>query len=210
MPEDDRTSRRERERQRHRDEILSVALKLFSDKGFHDVSMQEIAAASEFATGTLYNFFASKEALFDDLVEASAERIVANMVAVLDQPGTEEERLALFFRSLPAQLEEHAPFIKLYVAEVGTRGAKVARNRAPGERDVVIAAKIRDVVEAGIRKGLFRPVDVDVATVAINSTLETLAFRVAGHFDRGEATALFEKVEQPFLGGLLRPEEPRP
>jgi len=46
-------SRRERERLRHKQEILSAALRLFSAKGFHKVSMQEIASAAEFATGTL-------------------------------------------------------------------------------------------------------------------------------------------------------------
>ena len=204
-----RRSRRERERQRHRSEILSAALTLFSDKGFHNVSMQEIAAEAEFATGTLYNFFASKEALFDELIAASGERIVADMVAILDRPGTEVERLARYFRSLPAQLEAHAPFIRLYVSEMGTGGAKLAKNRGQRKVDTVMSAKIRDLLEAGIGKGLFRPVDAEVATIAINSTLETLAFEMAGHFDRARATRVFENVEQLFLEGLLRPEEPR-
>ena len=56
-------SRKQRERLRHRQEILDMALKLFSERGFHNVSMQQIAEASEFAVGTLYNFFQSKEML---------------------------------------------------------------------------------------------------------------------------------------------------
>jgi len=127
MSEQEKLSRRQRDRLRHKEEILAAALKLFSERGFHDVSMQEIATEAEFATGTLYNFFPSKEALFDELIDGSAETIVGQLAAILDQPGTEVERLSRYFRSLPTQLEEHAPFIKLYVAEVGTRSVKLAR-----------------------------------------------------------------------------------
>ena len=44
MAENAKLSRRERERQRHKAEILSAAVKLFSERGFHNVSMNEIAA----------------------------------------------------------------------------------------------------------------------------------------------------------------------
>ena len=202
-------SRRQREKLRHKEEILSAALRLFSSKGFHNVSMQEIASEAEFAIGTLYKFFTSKEALFDELVEASGERIAANMAAILDLPGTEVERLANYFRSLPTQLEEHAPFIKLYVSEMGTRCAKLAKDHGQPKVKTIIASKIRNLLDAGIRKGLFRSVDPDVATVAINSTVETLAFEMVGQFDRAKATHIFEKVEHFFLDGLLKPEGPR-
>jgi TetR/AcrR family transcriptional regulator len=36
-------TRKEREKIRHREDILEAALKLFSEKGFHNVSMQDIA-----------------------------------------------------------------------------------------------------------------------------------------------------------------------
>ncbi|HAO20045.1 MAG TPA: TetR/AcrR family transcriptional regulator, partial [Desulfobacteraceae bacterium] len=45
--------RREREKLRQRREMLDAALKLFSEKGFHNVSMHEIARNAEFAIGTL-------------------------------------------------------------------------------------------------------------------------------------------------------------
>ncbi|RPJ04344.1 MAG: TetR/AcrR family transcriptional regulator, partial [Deltaproteobacteria bacterium] len=46
--------RREREKLRQRHEVLDVALRLFSEKGYHNVSMHEIAKEAEFAIGTLY------------------------------------------------------------------------------------------------------------------------------------------------------------
>ena len=52
--------RRERGRLLQRREILDAALKLFSEKGYHNVSIHEIAKEAEFGIGTLYKFFANK------------------------------------------------------------------------------------------------------------------------------------------------------
>lgn len=197
-------SRRQRERQHHKQEILSAALRLFSARGFHNVSMQEIASEAEFATGTLYHFFPSKEALFDELVRDCAERITNNLVAVLDAPGTEAERLANYFRSLPGELEEHTLLLRLYISEMGVRSVRLARDPGRPQGTTLMTAKVRDLVAAGIRKGCFRQVHPDIVALAINSTVETLAFDMAEHFDRAKATYLFEQVERFFLDGLLK------
>lgn len=200
-------SRRQRERQHHKQEILSAALRLFSARGFHDVSMQEIAAEAEFATGTLYHFFPSKEALFHELVRDCGERITENLVAALDAPGTEAERLANYLRSLPGQIEEHALLLRLYISEVGVRRARLARDPGRPQGEPLIAEKVRDLVAAGIRKGSFRRVHPDVVALAINSTVETLALDMAEQFDRTKAAYLFEQAERFFLDGLLTPQE---
>ncbi len=198
-------SRRERERLRHRQEILSAALRLFAEKGFHNVSMQEIAAAAEFATGTLYNFFASKEALFEELTQNCGDRIVSDLTAILDGSGDEADRLRTFIRRQPALLQEHAEFIKVYVSEFGIRGAKVSKRKGESEFHTILNGKLEALLQAGIAKGLFRRVDSAVAAKAIHSILETVAFEMAGHFDMAAATDTFAGIEQLFLGGLLLP-----
>ena len=200
-------SRKQRERLRHRQEILDTALKLFSERGFHNVSMQQIAEASEFAVGTLYNFFESKETLFEELTNSCGEKIVGSMTAILDAPGTEAELLRSFFRNSPVLLEEHSEFIKLYVSELGTHGAKLSKRPQKENIDTVLNTRLQHLLEAGIRKGIFRRVDPETTAKAIHSTIETLAFEVAGRFDRAEVTDMFDKVEQLFIGGLLLPED---
>ena len=51
-----RTARRQEYKDRQRKEIMDEALKLFSARGYHRVSMQDIAHEAEFAVGTLYKF----------------------------------------------------------------------------------------------------------------------------------------------------------
>jgi TetR/AcrR family fatty acid metabolism transcriptional regulator len=57
-------SRKEREYQTHRKEILSAAEGVFAEKGFFSSTMSEIAERAEFGTGTLYKYFKSKDDLY--------------------------------------------------------------------------------------------------------------------------------------------------
>ena len=59
-----RSERKEREFNTRRAEILEQAEKIFAAKGFHDVTMAEIAGASGFSIGALYQFFKGKEHLY--------------------------------------------------------------------------------------------------------------------------------------------------
>jgi len=76
--------RREREKLRQRQEILTAALGLFSEKGYHNVSMQEIAETAEFATGTLYKFF-QNNLPFVRLFLAESKGASFNLKAGLDE-----------------------------------------------------------------------------------------------------------------------------
>ncbi|MCY3986229.1 MAG: TetR/AcrR family transcriptional regulator [Candidatus Dadabacteria bacterium] len=60
---------------RRRDEILRVAIDLFSEKGYHEVTMEEIAEEIGVSKGTIYNYFSSKENLYLEILKESFEAI---------------------------------------------------------------------------------------------------------------------------------------
>ena len=91
-----RAERKEREFNLRRAAILEQAEKIFSAKGYHSVTMAEIANASGFAIGSLYQFFDSKEHLYTTMIcekldlmyaeirqEVSAIKDVAGKIATL-------------------------------------------------------------------------------------------------------------------------------
>lgn len=49
--------------------IFNTAIKLFSEKGYDNTSVEEITAVSGVAKGSLYYHFAKKEDIFDLLLE---------------------------------------------------------------------------------------------------------------------------------------------
>jgi AcrR family transcriptional regulator len=70
--------------EQRRAEILEAALHLFSSKGFHDTTMEEVAREAGVAKGTIYLYFQSKEhlllALKRDFMQGLTD-VVANIVA---------------------------------------------------------------------------------------------------------------------------------
>ncbi|WP_418830388.1 TetR/AcrR family transcriptional regulator [Paraeggerthella sp.] len=60
-----------------RDRILDEAFGLFADRGFHAVSVRDIAAAAGIKDASLYNHFPGKQALFDAIIARELDRLRA-------------------------------------------------------------------------------------------------------------------------------------
>ena len=52
-----------------REELLKPCLELFASRGFHAISMREIAKHLGVTTGTLYHYFDGKLALFEQMID---------------------------------------------------------------------------------------------------------------------------------------------
>ena len=91
-------SRKDREYNRHRGEILEVALDLFSEKGLYAVTMVDIAKESEFSVGTTYKFFKNKEDIYKTLIieKVSEFHIILNNAIATKE--TEIEKISLWVK----------------------------------------------------------------------------------------------------------------
>ena len=59
--------RKEREKERRRQQIIVAAKRVFSEKGFNNATMEDIAKEAELSPGTLYLYFKNKEELYASL-----------------------------------------------------------------------------------------------------------------------------------------------
>jgi AcrR family transcriptional regulator len=75
-----------------RDRILEAATALFANKGYSDVSMQDVARASQVTKAALYYHFADKQDLYTTVALARIEAIRRAMADAAGE-GTLEERL---------------------------------------------------------------------------------------------------------------------
>lgn len=204
----DSLSRKERERLRHKEEIMAGALKLFSEKGFHNVSMQEIASATEFATGTLYNFFPSKEALYSELMLDCGQKILALLLPILDGPESEDRKLRRYIESHREIFAEHKDMIRLYLGDVN-RLSMVLPPQQEEEIErmrVTVQDRLTALLQSGIDKGSFRPCQARIVAMVLDAMLESLAFSAVTYPQSISMDQGLPEIEALFFHGL-RPRE---
>jgi TetR/AcrR family transcriptional regulator len=150
--------RREREKLRQRQEMLTAAFDLFSQKGYHNVSMHEIAEEAEFAIGTLYKFFQNKEDLYKALVLEQCDEFEAVITQALEGPTDEVEKLRNYIRTRGERFRGNLPFIRLFLAE--RRGAsfniKAGLDDAMRKRHYALMERLASVIESGIHRKRFK------------------------------------------------------
>lgn len=157
---DKKLSRREKEKLRQRQDMLSAALELFSEKGFHNVSMHEIAERAEFAIGTIYKFFRNKEDLYKALVLEQTDKFHNALMQAIETPGDEIEKLRKYVRAKGEIFSANAPMIRLYFAE--TRGASfnimAGLDSEIREQYDIFLQKLAAVFEGGIQNKRFKKI----------------------------------------------------
>nr|HEX4316050.1 TetR/AcrR family transcriptional regulator [Kofleriaceae bacterium] len=91
--------------------ILGAALSLFVERGFHGTSVPSVAERAGVAAGTIYHYFASKEALVNALYKRWKSEIATRVTIdfPVDRPPREQfrtiwERMAEFALAHPMEL----------------------------------------------------------------------------------------------------------
>jgi AcrR family transcriptional regulator len=194
MMEETKPPRREREKGRQRREMLDAALSLFSDRGYHNVTMHEIADKAEFAIGTLYKYFKNKEDLYRALLLDTADEFRAEIRKALEGQKDEIDKFRSFVRTKAQLFRLHLPLIRLYFSETYGEsfnlksGLDTEIRRRRDESLKALAA----IFESGMKKKRFKRI-ADPYSMAIALDAITTAF-------------LFQWIEAPESRPL--PEDP--
>jgi len=74
-------SRRELYSQATRAALLDEATALFAERGYAGTSLEDVASASQVTRGAVYRHFASKQALFEAVLDLLEARVTAEVIA---------------------------------------------------------------------------------------------------------------------------------
>jgi AcrR family transcriptional regulator len=131
--------------EQRRTQLLSVAVQVFGERGFHATSMDEVAEAAGVTKPVLYQHFPSKRALYRELLDDVDAQLVARLVEATAGAASLRERVeagfAAYFRFVA---ENRAAFRLLFGASVRNDPEfAVVAERAIDH----IAALIADLIE---------------------------------------------------------------
>jgi len=102
-------------RENKRRKILDSAIECFATKGYHAVSISELAAHAGVSKGLMYNYFKSK----DELLKCIFSEIMEVMMALIDKDQSGEidkKSLLQYFERLISHLKSNLILWKMYMA----------------------------------------------------------------------------------------------
>ncbi|MET8336983.1 TetR family transcriptional regulator [Streptosporangium canum] len=144
---------RERKKEQTQRRIAAVALRLFAERGFDAVTINEIAEAAEVAKVTLFKYFPTKESL---VLRGVGEEDLAGIVAVRPPSQSPLEALRAHYRAFAtdpaAAVDRDALIIQLRVIFDSPALSSGANDLLYGQRQALarVLAEERDGLTAAL------------------------------------------------------------
>jgi AcrR family transcriptional regulator len=161
--------KREQTKLVNRQAILDAARQVFAESGYEAVSVRDIIRRTGLSVGAFYNYFRSKEEVYQALADDGARRFKLILRAEYARSGDFKDFLKTALHAFFAfQLEEHEA--------AGLRGREGAARppiRVETPEQKAVFEEVRVVLTELIERGLAPPVDADyMAAACIGVALE--------------------------------------
>jgi AcrR family transcriptional regulator len=186
--------------------LLEATRKVIAQGGFDAVTMERVSAEAGLTKGAVYLYFANKEQLILAAVEEISSDMVERIAAAVDGEAAPWERLTQILRAQLAIMEQQKDLIRVLLLDrrrllrEGPAGQQARRLLKYRERH---EQRIKECLDEGMRKRIFRTMDTAQAAFYINEmTVSTAGRRVLGR----SAQSLERDTEDllSFVGLLIR------
>lgn len=169
-------AKRERRKDARPGELIEAALELFVEKGFAATRAEEVAKRAGVSKGTLFLYFSSKEELFKAVVRKNLSGQFTEWNAMFDGfPGTTPEMLKFCMHSWWERIgsTKASGITKLMMSEAGNFPELAEFYRAEVIRPGNLL--IQRLIQRGIDRGEFRPMDAKKAVYVVMAPMLFLA-----------------------------------
>lgn len=191
-----------------RDRILRAAIRIFSQKGYFNSKISEIARLAGVADGTIYLYFKNKDDLLISLFEEKMGEVVSDVRARVAEGGDALSRLQIFIRNHMDLLIREAGLIEVIQVEL-RQSNKFMKEYVP-VKFLEYLDVLGEILEAGKREGVFRSdLQVTLARRAIFGALDeiSLAYVLSKKrkYDPARAAEEVFRIFADGLGGAVSP-----
>lgn len=168
---------RQEQREKRRQEILWAALGLFVRKGFAGTKVSDIADEVGMSTGLMFNYFDSKEALYEELV---ALGVSGPMGAVARTSGDALEFFERSAEEILGYLRDQPQFALMFVFMAqALYGEPVSENAKKLLAGLDAITPTVAIVERGQREGTIREGDPRALSIAFWCAIQGIAEELA-------------------------------
>ena len=113
--------------EQRRRQLLDVACEVFAERGFHATSMDDVAGAAGVTKPVLYQHFASKRALFLEVLDDVGHRLLAELGGATSSAHTGRERVEAGFAAYFRFVTEHEAAFRVLFGASARNDAEFAQ-----------------------------------------------------------------------------------
>ncbi|WP_216901106.1 TetR/AcrR family transcriptional regulator [Nocardia alni] len=184
-------------------QMLDAAVEVFSLKGYHDTSMDAIAAEAKISKPMLYLYYGSKDELFRACITRESMRFIESVAVAGNPQLTPHEQLRAGLEAFLSYVDSHRlSWQVLYRQALGQQpfASEIANSR---ERVIELTAKLLESSAKYAEPGT----NFDIVAVAVIGAGEAIADRIAsGEVQVQEAVNLLDDLAWRGLSGKKKPE----
>ncbi len=174
-----------------RDAVILAAARAFRERGYHNTSLDDLAASLKVTKPTLYLYVPGKEAMLFECFRAGLAQIQATLESCERAPGPARERLFAFIRGYAAAIVGDFGWCMLR-AEDQHLGAVMSRRIKLLKAG--IDRRMRALIDAGVADGSIRDCDTKMTAFALAGALNWM-----GHWYRGDASLNSTEIADRFI-----------
>lgn len=195
---------RRRDRDRKRDAVLRMAVKLFLEEGYHRASLTDVAARLNITKPALYTYFRSKEEILLECYRLGQAMFEASIEEIERGQGSGLDRLCALIRAYATVMTTDFGMCLVRLddrelGEVRRREVRMAKRRYD--------EAFRSQIARGIADGSIRPCDPKLAAFVIAGALNGIGswYRPEGDLD---VTTIAESFVAQLTDGLATRRRP--
>jgi AcrR family transcriptional regulator len=182
-----------------RDEILDASAQIFSLKGYHGTSMQDIAAAVNLQKASVYHHVSSKQQILFELLNRGLQILTRKVEDAIGNPGPPEDQLRKAIQSYLIALTENQELTSVLLLEYRSLEPEyLVRHVKERDRFEQIW---HDLIQSGVDQGAFECEHPSMSARALLGVMNWTVtwFRYDGPMSAGE---IANQIADLFLYGL--------
>ncbi|KLN59302.1 hypothetical protein WH96_18500 [Kiloniella spongiae] len=194
-----------KQKEANKAKLIAVAVDLFSEHGFHNVSMKQISKAAEMGESTIYKYFPNK----DKFLLSYHETVLNSVMELVEEADdfddfTLEEKLQFFVYNYLDILIENREFVAESIEILRASPAFLMQREFPASK--TLKKKIIEILEQSVNKGEIPDVPFEgaVAHLMVDALLGIVLYWLQDDSEEFMQTTQFVEVSTNFFATLLK------
>ncbi len=164
----------ETDKKRH---LVRTTYRLIAEKGFCNLTLQDVADRAGVSKGIILYYFESKEALFLAVLERLVANIDRHIRVQVSKAQSPKEKIAAYVNAMFVSVDANREFYKVYL-DFLSQSMHHDRFKAFNLKFYEECRQHqRQIIGDAIEKGVCRPVSLDESTKVIRSLIDGMGIR---------------------------------